>query len=265
MWHISGQPVQWLLYGPTDAAIHRTQTTIHQTIHDSSSILVHLCKKQTHHLSQIFVRSRPNQNNEDGHRSRRRLTRVPSLKTERRWPISTTEEEAAYGCAVAAHDEYIKTRLDSGNIFLCSGACCRMRGSFITQLVRPRAVVSIRPACNLHISGGIVLAGSRCRHPPLCIRSPAHYDSRGNVEDDELAARLAFHKFSLSFSNNMQRSVVFFVFFLKSGNKTEMLLMFPSQLKLSVAVQETYQIYIFHIVYRKKIELRTALSTPSQY
>lgn len=63
----------------------------------------------------------------------------------------------------------------------------------------------------------------------------------------------------------MQRSVVFFVFFLKSGNKTEMLLMFPSQLKLSVAVQETYQIYIFHIVYRKKIELRTALSTPSQY
>lgn len=28
--------------------------------------------------------------------------------------------------------------------------------------------------------------------------------------------------------------------------------MFPSQLKLSVAVQETYQIYIFHIVYRKK-------------
>lgn len=213
MWHISGQPVQWLLYWPTDAAIHRTQTTIHQTTHDSSSILVHLCKKQTHHLSQIFVRSSPNQNNEDRHRSRRRLTRVPSLKTERRWPISTTEEEAAYGCAVAAHDEYIKTRLDSGNIFLCSGACCRMRGSFITQLVRPRAVVSIRPACNLHISGGIVLAGSRCRHPPLCIRSPAHYDSRGNVEDDELAARLAFHKFSPSFSNNMQRSVVFLVFF----------------------------------------------------
>ena len=28
--------------------------------------------------------------------------------------------------------------------------------------------------------------------------------------------------------------------------------MFPSQLKLSVAIQETYQIYIFHIVYRKK-------------
>lgn len=50
---------------------------------------------------------------------------------------------------VAAHDEYIKTIFDSSNIFLCSGACCRMKGSFITQLVRPRVVVTIWHACKL--------------------------------------------------------------------------------------------------------------------
>lgn len=45
---------------------------------------------------------------------------------------------------IAAHDEYIKAIFDSSNIFLCGGACYRMSGSFITQLVKP--VVAVRHA-----------------------------------------------------------------------------------------------------------------------
>lgn len=83
---------------------------------------------------------------------------------------------------VAAHDEYIKTIFDSSNIFLSSGACCRMRGSFITQLVRPKAVVSIWHACTLHISGINVLYCSHCSVHLSCL-CPAlgqqpHYNSR---------------------------------------------------------------------------------------
>lgn len=64
----------------------------------------------------------------------------------------------------AVHDEYVQIT-ESSDVFLCSGARYRTRGSFIIQLVRPRAIC----CCHLHTLCFILFTGSRCRHSSCVI------------------------------------------------------------------------------------------------